>query len=471
VKNNWGHAVNRARQTLSAEMDYLLRAEEFSVAFKYALSENEPNMTMLSQLAKITPTYPDAEKAFKALKNCPHYRSRILQIAREKKRSEALAPELLIYPSPVTPQQISTWTSGEFFHGLICTDMHLFTNEFYALAIDAFTSDSSITGRPRFNLLGIKDSWIDEQSCATRAILVDFERLRLIETDLPQPQKLDSVQFISLGRNEIEVHQALSERLECIQVNPFKYSWPADDKISSYKLWKSRSIPIPDTLPITKINRAAISFVEQHEESILKPNFATGGQGATFLRSEIDLHRVWANNSVDVEWILQARKDTVLFKKSDNDQPQTLVIRLNVGGQTPSSLKVESVYTQIGADRWSPASTKHDSRIISKQDLKGKTGYIEGKHWRPLELNDLFWSQAYTLAEQAASIYPGLFLAGIDLIVDVDSTDQPTCIVLEANARPAGLCRSRCIKDGKPKISSQLWKTLYDSICFQKKEI
>ena len=470
MKNNWGHAVKRARRTLGADMDYLLRAEEFSVAFKYALSEDEPNMTMLSQLAKITPTYPDAEKAFKALKNCHHYRSRILQIAREKKRSEALAPELLIYPSPVTPQQISTWTSGEFFHGLICTDMHLFTNEFYALAIDAFTSDSSITGRPRFNLLGVKDSWIDEQSCATRAILVDFERLRLIETDLPQPQKLDSAQFISLGRNEIEVHQALSERLDCIQVNPFKYSWPADDKISSYNLWKSRSIPIPDTLPITKINRAAISFVEQHEESILKPNFATGGQGATFLRSEIDLHRVWANNSVDVEWILQARKDTVLFKKSDKDHPQTLVIRLNVGGQKSSILKVESIYAQIGRDRWSPASTGHDSRIISKQDLEGTTGYIKTNRWCPLELDELFWSQTHTIAEQAASIYQGLFLSGIDLIIDVDAAGRPKCIVLEANARPGGLCRSQCIAHGKPKISSELWRRLYDSICFQQKD-
>ena len=102
MKNNWEHAVNRARQALNADMDYLLRAEEFSVAFKYALSEDEPNMTMLSQLAKITSTYPDAEKAFEALKNCHHYRSRILQIARGKKSSEALAPELLIYPSPVT---------------------------------------------------------------------------------------------------------------------------------------------------------------------------------------------------------------------------------------------------------------------------------------------------------------------------------------------------------------------------------
>ena len=86
MKNNWGHAVKHARRTLSADMDYLLRAEEFSVAFKYALSEDEPNMTMLSQLAKITPTYPDAEKAFEALKNCYHYRSRILQIAHEKKK-------------------------------------------------------------------------------------------------------------------------------------------------------------------------------------------------------------------------------------------------------------------------------------------------------------------------------------------------------------------------------------------------
>ena len=102
--------------------------------------------------------------------------------------------------------------------------------------------------------------------------------------------------------------------------------------------------------------------------------------------------------------------------------------------------------------------------------MEGNTGYIKTNRWCPLELDELFWSQAHTIAEQAASIYQGLFLSGIDLIIDVDATGRPKCIVLEANARPGGLCRSQCITDGKPKISSELWKTLYDSICVQQKD-
>tara|TARA_B100000902_G_scaffold395590_1_gene454509 strand:- start:2249 stop:3664 length:1416 start_codon:yes stop_codon:yes gene_type:complete len=471
LNKNWNYALKRAKKALNIKTDRLLKAEEFSIAFKYAFSNGKPTIDILSDLEKIIPTYAHEEEAFKALKDCPKYRARILEISRESKNSEALAPELLIYPQSVGSQKIKKWTPGKFFHGIICADMHLFTNEFYALVVDAFASDSSAEGHIRFNLLGLKDSWINEKGCVTRAILVDFEHLRLIETDFITPKKLDSVQFISLGRDEIKLHQFLSKRLHCIQVNPFKHSRIADNKMSSYRLWDSGSVPIPETITVIKINELVSNFVEKQRELIFKPNSGTGGQGVVFLRSEIDLHRIWAKiKSNDTEWILQARKDTVLFKRSDNDRPQTLVIRLNVGGRVNSNLKVESGYAQIGRDQWNPASTYHNSRIISKQDLKGKTGYIQGERWQPLELDELFWDQACTIAKQASSIYKNLFLCGIDLIVDVNSSGRPTCLVLEGNARPGGLCRSLCIKNGKPRISSELWNSLYESICLLEKK-
>ena len=471
MNKNWNNALRRAKQALNIKTDRLLKAEEFSVAFKYAFSKSKPATDILSDLGKIIPTYPHEEEALKALKDCPKYRARILEISRESKNSEALAPELFIYPQSVDSRKIQKWTPGKFFHGIICADMHLFTNEFYALAVDAFASDSSAKGHIRFNLLGLKDSWINEKGCVTRAILVDFKHLRLIETDFITPKKLDSVQFISLGRDEIKLHQFLSNRLQCIQVNSFKHSRIADNKISSYRLWNSRSIPIPETRTVIKINESVSNFVEQFRESVFKPNSRTGGQGVVFIGSETDLNQIWAKKKPnDTEWILQARRDTVLFKRSDNDRPQSLVIRLNVGGLVDSNLKVESGYAQIGRDRWSPASTYHDSRIISKQDLKGKTGYMEGERWLPIELDELFWAQACAIAKQASSIYKKLFICGIDLIVDVNSSGRPTCVVLEGNARPSGLCRSFCIKHGKPKISSELWNSLYESICFPEKE-
>ena len=469
MNNDWNSALKQAKQALNIKINDLLKAEEYSVAFKYALSNSKPTIDILSELAKIIPANSHAEEAFKALRDCPKYRARILEIYRESKNSEALAPELLIYPQPVNSRKINTWTSGKFFHGIICVDMHLFTNEFFAIAVDAFASDSSAKGNIRFNVLGLKESWINEKGCVTRAILVDFEQLRLIETEFLKPKKLDSVQFVSLGQDEIKLHQSLSKRLECIQVNPFKHSTIADNKMSSYKLWNSRSIPIPETIPVDKINQSVLNFLEQHEESILKPNSGTGGHGAVFLRSAIELIQIWnRKKSIDSKWILQARKDAVLFKRSKNDRPQTLVIRLNVGGQVDSNLKVESGYAQIGRDRWNPASTYHDSRIISKQDLKGKTGYIQAGRWCPLELDELFWAQSCTIAEKASSVYKNL-LSGIDLIVDVNPDGRPTCLVLEGNARPSGLCRSLCIKNGKPRISSELWNSLYKLICFRKR--
>ena len=470
MKKYWEQAVKRARDDLGANANYLLKAEEHSIAFKYAFSEEDVTMDRLFELAKIPPTHPGASKAFEALKKNIRYQSRILQIAHDHKSSEALAPDLLIYPEPVSTEQLFTWMPGVFFHGVVCTDMHLFVNEFYALAADAFTFDSSTVGRARFNLIGLKDSWIDNEGRATRAILVDFEKIRLIETDLLQPQEIHSAQFISLGRDEIDTHRILSERLNCVQINPFKVSWIADNKIASYKLWESHSIPTPDTLPINSINQTAIDFVKQHKESILKPNFSTGGRGATFLNSTFDLHRSWDNKPEGFEWILQSRKDTVLFRLNANNKPQTLVLRLNVSGKNPSSLKVESAYAQIGRDRNSPASTFHGGKIISKHELEGKTGYIKANRWCPVVLDEFFWSQAYAIAEQAAIIYQHLLLAGIDLIINVNSVGYPECLVLECNPRPGGLCRSLCIIDNTPKIGNQLWRTLDDAICNQQKD-
>ena len=58
---------------------------------------------------------------------------------------------------------------------------------------------------------------------------------------------------------------------------------------------------------------------------------------------------------------------------------------------------------------------------------------------------------AYATAEQATIIYKHLLLAGIDLIINVNSVGYPENFVLECNPRPGGLCRSLCIIDNTPK--------------------
>ena len=146
-----------------------------------------------------------------------------------------------------------------------------------------------------------------------------------------------------------------------MQINPFKVSWIADNKIASYKLWESHSIPTPDTLPINSINQTAINFVKQHKESILKPNFDRRTR-SKFFQFNIRPASILDNKPEGFEWILQSRKDTVLFRLNANNRPQTLALRLNVS-KNPSSLKVESAYAQIGRDRNSPASTFHGGKI------------------------------------------------------------------------------------------------------------
>ena len=146
-----------------------------------------------------------------------------------------------------------------------------------------------------------------------------------------------------------------------------------------------------------------------------------------------------------------------------------MVFRLNLAFDG-NAYHVESGYVQLAKDTEQPAARSQGGRIVSplevldglcsRTDLDGPIVALEKPDW--LRICDL--------AIRAASLFHGLLLVGLDVLLDLDAEGSIMPVFLEANPRPAGLCHSRLL-DGFPDsclvpngVSLKLWEGL-DRLC------
>lgn len=476
-------ALKRARDGLSISANSSLTSDEVSVFFKYLLLTefgddeaqyrriNRYNMpTLVARLEKrlsdvitiISSTdgdwkTPDLDWASIAymLRTSQYYCHRLIDLALEALVSEPLAPERCIALIRLSPHDFSANLKGVRNHAVIFSAPVCFSHEMYPLIADACGYDSGYLGYLHTNILGAHIDWLTADGKLNRIIYFDFDAERLIETDLEVPVSPDSVQFLCLGEQEQEKHAAFSERFNCVQVNPATVSRLADDKAATLFGWAVLGLEVPDYKELAPGDFATASgFLESYAEIAVKPNQASEGKHVAFFQHSDSgskallashLKRCWEQGTA----IIQQRRDGICFRNPASGLNQTLVLRLNLAFDGEHYC-LESGYAQLGRDERHPASCGRGGQIVLIDEALSSLAC--GNQPIRLEIRD--WNGIREKAERAASLFDGLMLMGLDVLLDYDRHGKIIPVFLEANPRPAGLSHSKLLS-GNPFEPSQ----------------
>jgi len=395
---------------------------------------------------------------------------RLIDVTMEAILSEPLAPELCIKLSETAQQELSVALQGTWNHGIIFASPVFFTHEFYPLAVDAFVHDFERFGRLKTNVMAAHMDWLTEHGALTRIIYLDVVSGRLIETDLSIPLLPDSVQFLCLGRQEQEIHTAISKHINSVQVNPASISRLADNKTATLSGWTvmGLEIPIYQEIAIGDLE-AAFCLMDRFAEIVVKPNQGTEGEHVAFFRRDQAQSRTELESHLNCCWeqgtaLIQQRRDGVMFWNTVSEATQTLALRLNVAFDG-ERYGLESGYAQLGADEQHPAACGRGGNIVAVDEVLSSLTSRLGK---PVRLLASDWRRIRDQAEQAAGLFKGLLLVGLDVLLDYDEHGSIIPVFLEANPRPAGLSHSRLLTDDpfKPSqigVSLKLWDCLGSS--------
>lgn len=456
-------ACRRAACELGLTAGTPLGAMELSVALKYALCQRslDDKDGVLDWLCSIWDWTDLDEQGWvrHALESDSTYRHRLVEAARDAQTSQRLAPELCLSPRPLGADHLRALLDGTHNHAVVFAQSALLTHELYPLVVDAFTADSAAIGRTYFNVLGVHVDWVDRRHRTHRALFFDLHAHRFVEASLEEPLPIDSVHFLRLGRDEQRLHARWSARLPVFQMNPWQQAQRADDKKATVDAWTKSGIDAPSSRTLTAADNAVVrQWLDRYGALIVKPNKATEGRGVTYLHSLEDWFTYIEELSGQMCLLLQVRRDRVFFRDREEGSLHTMAVRIHVA-TCGGNRRADSHYVQLGAHAHAPASRGRDGRIIPAADLDGQLVYCHHGSWQPVRLDEAFWKETFACAERAASIFPDLYLLGLDLVVDMND-GRPTAVPIEANPRPSGLCHARRTGDGRSGVSERLWNGL-----------
>ncbi len=396
---------------------------------------------------------------------------RILDLAVEAVLSESLAPEICIKFSPTPEAELSVTLPGSWQHAVIFAAPYFFSHEFYPLAVDAYVHDAELHGEPRINVLGAHMDWLTAEGNLNRILYLDFAKNRLLETDLAVPIRPDSVQFLGLGLQEQAMHQALSQRYSCLQINPFPASSLADNKAATLAGWAGMGLEVPNFQTV-EVGDFAMSlfFLQRFAEIVVKPNRGTEGELVAYFQGDNPESRLRLANHLQQCWqqgaaIVQERRDGVCYCNPETGVLQTITLRINLSGNADNNHFVESGYGQLGVDLQYPAACGRNGRILGFEQVLVNLCARTVKPNKAVGLDTETWNSICERAEQAACLFPNLCLLGLDVLLDLDDSGNIMPVFLEANPRPAGLCHSRLLKGdlfGETEIgvSLRVWDNL-----------
>ena len=399
------------------------------------------------------------------------YRQRLICIVMEAVLSEPMSPELCLKYGTATKSDLSVTLSGTWNHAVIFETPVFFANEFYPLAVDAFEYDSKHYGNQRTNVLGVHTDWLTSEGKLNRILYLDVENGRLVETDVEFAIQPDSVHFLCLGHQEQEKHKAISELINCVQVNPPKVSMLADDKAATLAGWSALGLEVPVFQEIDPGDMEnAYRFLSRFEAIVVKPNKATEGEIVAFFQRNHPQARIALQHHLECCWkngetIVQQRRDGICFRDPVSGNYYSLALRFNLIPTRGGGHRLESGYVQLGQDEHSPAACGQKGRIAPIHEVLPNLFYRSTFGHKPIRLNSNDWGRIREQAEQAASLFAGLMLIGLDVLLDHDPHGKICPVFLEANPRPAGLSHSRLLADDpwQPAISGvslALWGCL-----------
>ncbi len=486
-------ALARTRQRLGLAAGAPLSPEEASVLLKYLLLEgwsdgDRPSSraerahgcglqgrfaALLDQLYATPPPHDALAAALRVAASAPRCRARILDLAREAAWGEPLAPETCLSPEPI--QTAAAVPPGSHRHLVIFASAARFTHEFYPLAVDAYVRDVERHGRITMAVLGVHADWLEDEGASRRALFLDPVQNRLIESDWVAPIRPHSVQFLCLGCREQRLHRTLGTRFDCLQLNPGAPSELADDKSATLAGWSPLGVEIPHFRRVEPgEGRLARAFADEFAECVIKPNRGTEGLGVGYLTrstpgldSELSLglRRCWQFGPA----IIQQRRDGVLFRDPAHGTTHTLALRLNLVFDGRRH-RLASGFAQIGTDSAQPASCGRGGRTLALEEALQHL-VARGDSARPVAGPDRsLWADIQDCAEQAAGLFEGLWLVGLDVLLDLDAAGRLVPVFLEANPRPAGLCHSRLLsglpsRADPPGVGPALWDGLAARCC------
>jgi hypothetical protein len=385
--------------------------------------------------------------AFGLLKSSATYRQRLAELVFAKTLSQALAPETCLAATACSPPL------GAHLHAIIYAAAPLVSHEFYPLAVDAYVRDSRCYGAPHFTLVAAHGDWLDNNGHLRRALYCDWNRQRLIESDLEPPLSPDSVHFLCLGNQDQAQRQTRwAHRLNCPQANPAAVAALADDKQETLCRWRALGLPTPASYCLND-SAEALALQLRYGDLVLKPIDGTESNGIGLVSTAAALRPYLETATFPL--LAQQRCDGIVYRSLQGTR-HTLSLRFNVcwNGR---AYHTESAYAQIGPDLSSPSGGKDGRQLPLDQVLPNLCARLEDTE---VQIDSLTLDRLYSDAEKAATAFPGLLLNGIDVLLDLDPDGKALAVFLEANPRPAGLGRSTLLSDDQPGIGAALWDGL-----------
>jgi len=431
---------------------------EQNTALEYHLATFLETLTQALQSTTV-PFLVEATDIGQTLATSQLYRQRILDLTIEAVRSERLAPETCI--APHAAPDLGNTLPGRCNHLVVFAAAPLFTHEFYPLVTDAFVRDSEHYGRAHFNLLAAHCDWLTPDGMAQRVLYMDWGENYFREIQLGVPLTPDSVQFRCLGTAEIDLHRHWSSRFSCPQINAAGAAALADDKTATLARWQSIGLEVPARLTCVRgEHHKMIPWRQQFSAIALKPNMATEGENVAFFAATDSedavlrhLDTCWTQGSA----LAQERRDGVLFRDPQDGTLHTVAVRLNAAFDGRRHL-VESAYVQVGSDAQTPAARGRGGNI---RDLSHVLPHlVRRQNGESVSVDTDVLATIRCQGEKAASVFSGLLLVGLDLVLDIDTNGTLQPVFLEANSRPAGLSRARYLDSSLQGVSAKLWDGL-----------
>ena len=415
------------------------------------------------------------------------YRNRLLDVASERLRVGPDAPALRIAPRKRTPLR-----SGIGFGLVFGAETTLFQDTVLAFQSDA--EASRLPGETAVRVLGVHVDWLDDAMRTRRALIVDASR-QVLEVCFRHPQRLDTVEILHLARDrERDVHRRISEvceRVGVAQINPYGVAvGRADDKMQAFRAWqrpcggRARRIETPGArlVPLGKGRREVVAALlallgERGEaELVVQPCHGTEGRLVEAGRVAADDPALLRGDHVLVRHALDEilPYDDLLIRESRGNirldvegEPRRLAFRLNVACDG-CSFVAESGFAQAACDGTAfVASRGRGGEVVDLGEALKALCCEDRTGWRRIALTDSDVAEMCKAATTAAAALNAglpeearLKHMGIDLVLETDN-GVLTPVILEANARPAGLSRSHEIGLGarlRPKVTSALFR-------------
>ncbi|MBI1953260.1 MAG: NTP transferase domain-containing protein [Candidatus Omnitrophica bacterium] len=375
------------------------------------------------------------------------YRTRVAELALDRRLSEPLAPPVVPLPEPPSPEELKRLLPHGKILAVVTGKTALMNHHLYPWHVGA-------QGQP-VSVVGVHASWLTADGRANRLIAWDSKKGRFVEFACPEPVRLTHAFVVELpASTEIEQHRQLSKRLSNAgvqMVNPAEVSFErADDKRwlrenHSADVLTPESVLIPsrDKMDVGKLREVAD---KSPQGIIIQPAFGTTeGEGVEWFAQDDRTGQM-----AHILKLTEAGQNVLVsqFRGNVTYGGRPLVFRFNVAsGEVTSATAVVGPEGSRIASLGQGGMVENLGKVFGNlTDSENRRIAIKEKGWRRLE-------EAALAAAKAA----GLPIVGVDIVPETRPDGKLAGVVLEVNARPGILIFSEAVQfseEGLPTSNS-----------------